>query len=846
MVSKKNYVEHSFSRRTAPLAGKPRLSGDRVVAEKNYVQHSFRGPLTKKLLRDLKEHKVALSALLAIIAVGIGVFTGTIGAYRGLDDARRRYYDRYRVCDFTVDMKRAPAWAVTEIAKLPNVRDVRGRVHLPTRVSLPHQRVDATVSMELPEGKEPISGVALSVPAGRTPITNDLLVKSGRWFSSVDAREVILNEDFAEKHALRPGDRIRLLLLDKEHDLLVVATAMSPEYVYVIPPAGGIAPDPARFAVLYLPEGFAQESCDLKGAFNQLVGRVRDTSRFAVRHTLRRIEERLDAYGVTNLTPSWEQSSVKFVSDEITGRRVSAMTTPVLFLGVAALVLNVLMSRLVQQQRSIIGTLRALGYSRGAITRHYLSFGVLIGEVGAVLGVALGWWLQVAVAGLDRQFYRIPGIEAQFYWSSVLLGVAVSVVFSTLGTLKGVRRAAMLEPAEAMRPPPPEKGARVLPERFRALWQALSFRWKMILRAVFRNPFRSTVSIVATVVSAALVLSTLALFDSLDYLIEFHFNRVAHEDYTVSLRDPEGWRANWEFARMPGITHVEPQLAVVCDLSNGPHEKRIGVTGVPPGSRLYTPVDENGLPVAVPSEGLVLDRKLADVLNVKPGDRLRLRPLIGQRREVVTPVVATVDSFLGLGAYADITYLSRLLGEDWSANVLLSAADRRAPPAPLMSELKSRPAVVGLGERHRSLTQIQNTFGEFMGTTLFIMILFAGLIAFGSVLNAAIVSLSERRREVGTLRVLGYTPFQVGGIFSGESYLLNVIGIALGLLGGVGLTHLLAMAYDTELYRFPVVIYASRLFYTVVMMLAFITVAQWIVHRMIRALPWLEVLSIKE
>ena len=163
-----------------------------------------------------------------------------------------------------------------------------------------------------------------------------------------------------------------------------------------------------------------------------------------------------------------------------------------------------------------------------------------------------------------------------------------------------------------------------------------------------------------------------------------------------------------------------------------------------------------------------------------------------------------------------------------------------------MAELRRRPAIVGLGERTRSLTQIYDTFGKTMQTQLVIMILFAGLIAFGSVLNASIVSLSERRREVGTLRVLGYTPLQVGSIFSGESYLLNGFGLLLGLGAGVGLTHLLAMAFDTELYRFPAIVFPSRVLWTVLVMFIFVTAAQWVVHRMIRALPWLEVLSVKE
>jgi len=167
-------------------------------------------------------------------------------------------------------------------------------------------------------------------------------------------------------------------------------------------------------------------------------------------------------------------------------------------------------------------------------------------------------------------------------------------------------------------------------------------------------------------------------------------------------------------------------------------------------------------------------------------------------------------------------------------------------PAAMLPALKKRPAVVGISERSRALSQLHETFGKMMGTVISIMVLFAGLIAFGSVLNTALVSLSEREREVGSLRVLGYTPAQILEVFSGESLLVNGFGIALGLMGGVGFAHLLSRAYETELYRFPVVIRASQFLVGALLMTAFVGLAQLLVYRMIRRLPWLDVLKIKE
>jgi putative ABC transport system permease protein len=257
-------------------------------------------------------------------------------------------------------------------------------------------------------------------------------------------------------------------------------------------------------------------------------------------------------------------------------------------------------------------------------------------------------------------------------------------------------------------------------------------------------------------------------------------------------------------------------------------------------------LDRAGKPIVVPDSGIVLSRKLAELLQVSPGDTVRIRPLIARREEIQTPVAATVETFLGLSAYADREFLSRLIGEYRVANSLLGVTFTHGLTGSTLLELRRRPAVVGISERLHVFSQIQETFGETMNISFSVMILFAGLIAFGSVLNTALVSLSERQREIGTLRVLGYTVPQVSRIISGESYLLNGIGIALGLVVGVGLSHAIARAYSTELYRFPAVIHPVRFVHTTLIMLAFITAAQLIVFRLIRRFNWLEVLKVKE
>lgn len=789
--------------------------------------------LFKKLRRDLWARKGSLLALIVIVMIGIGTYVSYNGVYHDLENSRILYFKDYQLADFSVDLKRAPEWAVNIAGSLPNVSAIRGRVNLP-------------VLLEIEGVDVPISGTAISMPLDNSPVMNDVLLRTGTWFSGINENEVILNEAFARANNLQPGSRIKALMVDKQHDLLVIGTAMSPEFIYLMSAGSGLAPDPARFGVMYLSKEFLQKSADLEGAYNQIIGMVYNDSKTGIDNTLTLIEEKLDSFGVLNTSAVNDIPSVRFLIDELKGIEISAKIIPVIFMFVAVLILNVIMSRIVAQQRSIIGTLRAIGYSSRSVIFHYIAYGAVIGTVGGIAGLFFGWWMQNLYVVAYRKVFALPSINAHFYPNIYLTGLLVSIVFSILGTIKGAKAAAGTEPAIAMRPPTPERGGRIIFERIPFIWNRLSFQWKMILRTIFRNPFRSMVNIVASIVATALIIVSFSMMDAMNYLTSYEFEKVSHQDITIALRDPSGFGTISEVNDFPDISITEPQLNVVCDVSNGPYKKRVGFIGLAPGNILCTPLDGNGKPIVVPDAGLVLTKKLAEILNVQPGDNLRLRPLIGQRQEVSVPVVSTVDSFLGLSAYANINFLSGLIGEEWSANTVLGGLYKGNSDKQFLDELRKYPSVVGLSERKRALKQLDEAFGESMGIMISIMVLIAGIIAFGAIFNAALVSLSERQREVGTFRVIGYTPTQVTNIFSGESFLLNTIGIILGWFTGIWLSHLISNAYSTEIYRFPAIIYPSKIVLTSILMLIFISLAQLIIYRMIKKFEWLEVLKVKE
>lgn len=780
--------------------------------------------LWRKLSRELWRRKGSLLALIAIVTVGEGCLTGLACTYFDMDLARERFYRECRLAHFTVDFKRAPLAVLDEVRRTPNVAQLEPRITLPVRVEW---------------NGDLLSGTAHSLPADHQPLNNALSMTAGGWFSG-HGPETIVNEAFGRANGLAPGSALRVLLQGQEQPLTVVGRARSPEYVYVISPGSGVVPDPARTPVLYLPFGYMQEQGDLEGACNQVVGTVVD--RTQLRNTLTVLQERLQPYGVLQATVDSEQASVQVLAGELQGLKISSTMLPGICLAVAALVLNVVMGRMVAQQRVVIGTLRALGYTAWQVARHYLTIGLCIGSLGALAGLAVGMWLQRTMVALYSQFYELPSIEAGFYPQTLAGGVLVCLGFACLGTWGGARSALRLEPAESMRPAPPEIGGSIFLERWSWLWRRLSFSLKMVLRTLLRNPFRCLVTAFGSAMATALMVEAFCLGDSIKFLNDYEFRRISHQDVTVSLREPRAWQSLGELRGLNGVEVVEGQLSVACDLSLGARSRRVSVTGLAPDARLYTPLDQRGHVVRPPDQGLVLSTRAATVLQAQVGSVVRVRPLVGERRESNCVVTQVVDTYLGMGAYCDLTYLSRLIGEERAASSVLLRTSGVGPAGQLLP----RPWVVGLNWRLASYAKMRATLDQSLGTSLGILSTFAALLSFGSVLNLALVSLSERSREVGTFRVLGMTPPEVARIFVMESYLLNGLGILAGLPLGAVLVHSITASYDTDFFRFPTLVPVHRMILSVVLMLLFISLAQLVVLRMVRGWPWLDALKVRE
>ena len=790
--------------------------------------------LNRKLMRDLTAARGMLLALLSIIVVGVLCFVTMASAWLNLEQSRQRYYAQTRMADFEVHLRKVPLQELQEkLSGLPGVAEFRSRVVF-------------EVTADVPGVERPLTGRVISLPGDPRPVINDIVLRRGVYFTDERQAEVIVHDGFARARNLKPGDRLRLILNQRIHELTIVGTAISSEFVYLLGP-GGLIPDNETYGVFYVPERFAREVFDLEGAANNVVGRLVREFRDRPAAVLDRIEQELDDYGVSAVTPLARQQSHWFLMSEIDGLKVTVVIVPTLFLSVAVILLNVLMTRIAEQQRTIAGTLKALGYTNAELFSHYVWFGAAVGVAGGVAGVLLGWLCAGGMMNVYAEYYEFPELANRPQYLVMAGGLLLSVVFSVAGTLHGIRRILQLSPAESMRPKPPVRAKRILLERWPWLWRRLDFRWQLVLRGLVRNRMRTASGVFAAAVGAMLMLLMFHMGDAMNEMISFQFDRLLISDFDLTFRDVEDGGAVLEVARMPGVDVVEPQFSVGCTFLNGHRKKKGSVTGLVRGARLTVPRDTSGNAVRVPTAGLLLTRKLAEELGVGPGDLVGVTPVRGHRQRMEFPVAGIADSYLGMAAYANYEWLNHRMGEtDAVTTVQLRVDPRPAVVGQFYRALKQLPAIGAVNAIRENRRKLVEVLVEQMTFSIALCTVFAGALFLGSILNASLISLAERSQEIATLRVLGYTVNEAGQIFLRESLCVNLAGVCLGLPAGYGMCRLINRAYATELFRLPFVIQPGSWIVTVLLGVGFTLLAQWPVWRVIRRQNWQETLNARE
>jgi putative ABC transport system permease protein len=784
--------------------------------------------LDRKMWRDLWHLKAQAIAIALVITSGAATFIMFNSTLDSLRESRAWFYADYRFAHVFATLKRAPERVHARIEEIPGVDKVETRVVAP-------------VNVEVEGFGEPISGRVLSLELNGQTTLNLLHLRAGRIPQPGRDDEAVISDAFADAQHLQLGDRLHVIVKGRRMAIRIVGIGLSPEYVYQLRP-GSMFPDFQRYAILWMGRDVLASAYDMQGAFNDVVLALRADAH--ARDVIQRLDAVLDPYGGFGAYERADQLSHKFLSEEFKQLQRSSAIFPVLFLGVAAFLLNVVITRVINTQREQIAALKAFGYRNREIALHYFKLVLVVVLAGIAGGIVAGIWLGQGMSDLYMRTFRLPVLRYTPTPNVLLTAVVTNIACAALGTVFALRNAARLQPAQAMRPEPPTQYRETILERL-GMKRFASPATRMILRHIGRRPVKSALTVFGIALACGITMSGRFQEAVISYMVEVQYNRSQRQDLWVMFIDPTSRRVQYELDSIPGVEHVEVARYVPVRLRYGHRAERTGIRGFESGGHIYRLLDADLNPVALPSNGLLLTDYLAQILGVTPGDRVTVEILEGARptRELV--VVGLVKEYLGVSAYMELDALNEFMREGPVVSGAYLAVDH-ARLGDIFAALQKAPRIASTVLRQNELANFHKTMDETMLFITTIATVFAVIIAFGVVYNSARISLTERARELASLRVLGFTRGEISYILLGELVLLTVAAIPLGFYIGRAICNLFVEILQSELYRVPLIIARDTYAFAALVVIVSVLASGLIVRRRLDRLDLIGVLKTKE
>lgn len=744
-------------------------------------------PLRRKVLRDLRRLWAQVLAIALVLAAGVATLILGNGAYSSLYETRARYYDDYRFADVFADVTRAPRALMGEIREIKDVLAAEARI---VKLGLP----------DMPAMAEPGTMLMVSLPEDADRGLNLLHLRQGRLPDPQSAREVVVSEGFAAAHRLRPGAPLTVLMNGQRREFVVTGIGLSPEFIYTLGP-GEMMPDPRRFGIAWLPRPAMEATFDLESSFSNVVLKL--ASGASVDRVIEALDQLTAPYGGAGAVAREDQISHAFLDAEL--KQLSAMVKvlPPIFLLVAAMLVNITLSRLITLEREQIGLLKAIGYSSRAIALHYVEFVLAIAVLGIIIGVVAGAWLGVGLAQLYARFFTFPFLiftrDPQIYG----LATAVTVASAVVGALLAVRVAVALPPAVAMSPPAPADYR----ARMGGLGRLLALRQTavMVMRHLFRWPLRTASGTFGVAMAVAILVASLWSFGSINHMIDVTFSRAERHDAQVVFGAPEPARALFAARQMQGVLAAEPFRTVAARISHRALSRKLSIMGKPETPVLSRVLSPDLRPMAMPDAGLILSEALAEALDVRTGDSVTVEFLEGARHTVTLPVSGLSLGYVGLGAAMEITALNRAMGEGAVISGFALQVDETQQDA-FYAAAKATPKTGFVAVTALTVARFKETLAENITVMITVYVGLAAIIAVGVVYNFARIALSEQGRELASLRVLGFTRGEVSSILFGELATVVLLAQPVGWLFGYVIALGMVQAFSSDLYRVPFVI----------------------------------------
>jgi len=775
--------------------------------------------LNTRLARLLRESKGQFIAVAMVIILGLSMYVAMSTAALNLKSSLNLYYEQYHVADLFAEVTELPENKIEDLQEMPGILSAQGRVvhTVPLRVSDPNEKVRVRIIGATPTD----------------PVVNQLFALEGA--SEVyKQNDVLVIDTFARERGIRIGDILTPHIMGRDYELTVRGIVSSPEYIYLMENEQTMLPDYKKFGVLFTTEDFAQEAFSMGQSYNDLVFSVEPgMDSETIKNEM---EEELEPYGVQTIYLLKDQMSNRMVQEEIKGVEQTSNVIPMVFLGVAAAIMGVMIHRLVKGDRITIGILKSMGYTNLDIIKHYTMLSLVVGLIGGVLGVIGGTMMASYFTEMYNMFFSIPIMKLTFYWQYLFLSVILVSAFSIAAGLYGAKDVLNIAPADSMRPVAPKQGKRTILERT-FFWKYISFTNKNVLRNLLRNKRRVVFIALGISLTYCVILIPLFSLHSFDSLFIKMYGEFQTMDYNVNFSRAIDEAGIQVIDDEMEIQHMEPKIEFPFTVHYQWREKVVNIIGVQADTQFFNFKDLDENPVIIQVGDIFVSEGLANTLQVDRGDQILVETFIPERDDQEIRITQVIQQNLGSNIYMEINTMRDLfLDAGYTNGVYIDSQ------ADVKSGLEDFRFVGSV----QSLKDMQDVFMEFMDLMIYslsVMLFFGGVLGFAIVYNATILSINERRLEFSALQVMGFSKQEIFRMLLRENMVLSTIGIIAGIPMSITMMDSVMRQFSTDLYTLRIdwqpIMFVQAAFFTIV----FVWIAEAATYQKIKRLDFIEALK---
>ncbi len=733
--------------------------------------------LNKRLLRLIKESKSQYIAIAMVIIFGIMAYIAFRHAILNLETSVDYYYEENNFSDVIVQVPGASDRDVRTLSRLEGVKGIEGRIVR-----------DVYFDTEEEEDRVKLRLISLT-PENEV---NSLYLHEGKPSLGSDD-DIYLIDMFYDANGYQLGDTVDLRIAGAVESFRVAGKVSSPEFVYLMESEQSMLPDAETFGVGYIRESYLQNRLGLSGHYNEIVIDVEEG--YSHDRVADAVEKELAHLTITRIYTRETQLSASMINEEIEGNKQITFQLPIIFLGVAAVILSVMISRIVKSDRMVIGIMKSMGYTNLQVLVHYMMLSVVIGFVGAVGGILFGLLVTDGMTDLYGDFFAIPYMTFTLRPQLILSSMALSLSFAVVSGVFGARKSMSIMPSEAMRPAAPKiHGKRTIFERFK-VWKHIGFTNKIVIRNLLRNKGRVLFISMGIALTYAITLYPIFMWVVMQDMFFNQYENFMTMDYNISIARGANERAADDLAHDLNIKHVEPKVEYPFEIQVDHKTKVVSVVGLIEDTGVYHFTDTNRQAISLHPGDLFISENIALDMGIEPGDLITFNTYLPNREDQQLRVTDLIRQDLGANIYMPLDDMQEHLLEPGFINGFFIQTDRD-----IMGELEDYPAFTTI----QTLADMRKVFEEFMGlmiASISTLILVGGGLGFVIVYNATIMTINQRRLEFSSLRVLGMSKNEIFSSLVKEKAVMTLIGILIGIPIAQQLVVAISNTMSSDLFR---------------------------------------------